>query len=129
MRRSQPEKPQATKIDNQTHTTPTFFGTAQDEMDAGSQTLSARVIVANVLTCEPARTSILFLGAKRFCAFGFTPACNSFRWANLLVQFYRRGWTHTFHQRRSRHYRCPDNPCGFGQGARRWGPWSRLLSQ
>src|SRR5260370_36871062 len=112
MRRSQPVKPQATKIDNQTLTTPTFFGTAQNEMDAGSQTLSALVIVANVLTCEPARTSILFLGAKRFSVFGFTPACNSFRWANLFAHFYRPGRPHTFRDRRSRHYRCPDNIAG-----------------
>src|SRR6266566_9648808 len=87
MRRSQPTKPQATKIDNQKHTAPIVFFTAQNEVDAGSQALSARVIAANVLTCEPARTSILFLGAKRFSAFGFTPACNSFRRAIYSFNF------------------------------------------
>src|SRR5438045_9709421 len=77
MRRSQPVKAKPTKIDNQIQTKPTFFGTPQNEMEAGSQTLSARVIVANVLTCESARTSILFLGAKHFLPLGFTPACSS----------------------------------------------------
>src|SRR6266699_4865077 len=87
MRRSQPVKPQATKIDNQKHATPIFFCTAPTEVAAGSQALSARVIAANVLTCKPARTSILFLGAKRFSAFGFTPACNSFRRAIYSFNF------------------------------------------
>src|SRR5438128_4870064 len=77
MSRSQPVKAQPTKINIQIQTKPTFFDTPQNEMDAGSKTLSARVIVANVLTREGARTSILFLGAKHFLPFGFTPACSS----------------------------------------------------
>src|SRR5882724_1084036 len=129
MRRSQPVKAQPTKIDNQTQTRPTFFGTPQNEMDAGSQTLSARVIVANVLTCEPARTSILFLRAKRFLPLGFTPAGSSLRRPNLQVEFYRRRWTHTFDQRRSRHCRGRDNDRGSGEGAQRRRPCSQLLSR
>src|SRR5438552_18868081 len=101
MRRSQPIKAQPTKIDIQIQTKPTFFGTPQNEMDAGSQTLSARVIVANVLTCERARTSILFLGAKHFLLFTFTRACSSVPSPNLQVEFQRRTWTHPSDRRRS----------------------------
>src|SRR5947207_2876271 len=129
MRRSQPVKAQPTKIDIQIQTKPTFFDTPQNEMDAGSKTLSARVIVANVLTCEGARTSILFLGAKHFLPFGFTPACSSLPRPNLQVEFRRRRWTHTFDQRRSHHCRGPDNDRGSGKGAQRRRPCSRLLSR
>src|SRR5205814_4995123 len=129
MRRSQPVKAQLTKIDNQTQTKPTFFGTPQNEMHAGSQTLSARVIVANVLTCEPARISILFLGAKHFLPFGFTPACSSLPRPNLQVEFRRRRRTHAFDQRRSYHCRGPDNDRGSGEGAQCRRPCSRLLSR
>src|SRR5207302_9577296 len=68
-RRSSDLKPQAEKIDKQTHAILAFVGNARRQEDAVGQNLSARVIVANVFSCEAARTSILFLHEGSFFAF------------------------------------------------------------
>src|SRR5882762_3865160 len=56
--RSQAVKPKTKRIDNQTQTA--LIVPDNGKIEHAGRILSAHDIVANLLTCEPARTSILF---------------------------------------------------------------------
>src|SRR5437870_8464293 len=89
MRSQPPAKPQMKMIDILAHATIVRRLNGETEYDKTDRRLSAHDIVANLLTCEPARTSILFLCGH--CAFSFHCAFarGTFKRNDLFAQFCR----------------------------------------
>ena len=99
MRRSQPVKAQPDK-DRQPDTAPDSLLAPANEMRRGSQTLSARVIVANVLLVSLRAHQFFFVGTKQFPSSWFYP-CMQF---SATGQIYKLNFTdadgrNTFDQR------------------------------
>jgi len=59
----------------------------ETEYDRTHPRLSAHDIVANLLTCEPARTSILFRCSDRASSSRYACARRTFNWSDLFAQF------------------------------------------
>src|SRR4029453_2073248 len=83
--RSQPDNPKMKRAASQTPAA--FIVADQRKIEDAGPILSGHDIVANLLTCDPTRTSILFLYWNVNSAFHSALTRRSFHWSNLPAEF------------------------------------------
>jgi hypothetical protein len=74
-------------IDILAHTTIVRRLNGEAEYDKTDRRLSVRDIVVNLLTCEAARTSILFRCSDRASSSRYACGGRTFNWSDLFAQF------------------------------------------